>query len=402
MASVSSIIRDALASAARDLMNDPGIRDMRQAASEFKNEFKSAFNPFYSASAPARPPRYIPDDEDDADIDEEDWDDEEDDVEDEEEEAAVPPPLPKKVAENNAVEKPKPEEKETTEKKPAGKPQSLYSERLEMLIDVAVADGVVNEKEMKVLARQAVIEQVDPNEFQMVVEARLYERQRQLAAEKKKEDPNPTSAPAAPKPASSGRRKVNKCPSCGAILNAYAVNCPQCGYLLVSEEKSEKVNEFFEEVSPLEVQAEHRFKRLDDEGDKEWVPPIDSEVRETIVAFVCPTSGAEMIRFMSMAVNHVRFVSKGMKQRQRKCIVDYNKLWVNKMTEVYHTAEVMMRGDGETLGRMRALLEEARQRDARCDALNAEADKKEKIKKLVIGILIALVLLITMLMSVTV
>ena len=401
MASVSSIIRDALASAARELMLDSGIDDMRQAANEFKNEMKRAFNPFTTTGTPARAPKYIPDEEDEEDIADEDWDDneglDEEDVDDEEEEAVVPPPLPKK-----AVEKPKPEEPNRAEKKPAGNPQSLYSERLEMLIDAAVADGVVNEKEMKVLARQAVIEQVEPNEFQMVVEARLYERQRQLAAEKRKEVPNPDPAPSAPKPATPQHRKVNKCPSCGAILNAYAVNCPQCGYLLVNEAKSEKVNEFFAEISPLEIQAERRFKSLDDEGDKEWVPPVDSEVREVIAGFVCPTSGAEMIRFMTMAANHVRFVGRGMKKRQRQCIVDYNKLWVNKMNEVYQTAESMMRGDRETLGRLSSLLGEARQRDARCEALNAEAEKKEKTKKLVTVILIALVLLITMLMSVTV
>ncbi|MDR1623604.1 MAG: hypothetical protein LBS04_01325 [Tannerellaceae bacterium] len=60
----------------------------------------------------------------------------------------------------------------------------MYSEKLENLINHALADGVLTGKEKQVLLRNAEAEGIDPDEFEMVLEARLYEKTNKKAKDK--------------------------------------------------------------------------------------------------------------------------------------------------------------------------------------------------------------------------
>ena len=51
----------------------------------------------------------------------------------------------------------------------------MYNEELETLIDAALADGVLTEKEKQILFKKAQAMGVDLDEFEMVLEARLFE-----------------------------------------------------------------------------------------------------------------------------------------------------------------------------------------------------------------------------------
>jgi hypothetical protein len=55
----------------------------------------------------------------------------------------------------------------------------MYSEKLEKLIEFALADGVLTEKEKQALIKAAKAEGIDLDEFEMVLEAKLYEKTRQ-------------------------------------------------------------------------------------------------------------------------------------------------------------------------------------------------------------------------------
>ena len=98
----------------------------------------------------------------------------------------------------------------------------LYSEKIEALISVALADGVLTEKEKQVLFKKAEAEGINRDEFEMVLDARLVELQK---AEKEKAEKS------APKSTKYG--DVHKCPVCGAIIPALSGICPECGYEFV-------------------------------------------------------------------------------------------------------------------------------------------------------------------------
>ncbi|MCR5326546.1 MAG: hypothetical protein K6E37_07365 [Bacteroidales bacterium] len=52
----------------------------------------------------------------------------------------------------------------------------FYSERIEALIDAALVDGEITDKERAVLLKRAKEEGIDPDEFEMVLNARCFER----------------------------------------------------------------------------------------------------------------------------------------------------------------------------------------------------------------------------------
>jgi len=60
----------------------------------------------------------------------------------------------------------------------------MYSEKLEKLIEFAMIDGTLPEKKKQVLFKSAEAEGVDLDEFEMVIEGRLFEKQQTSSANK--------------------------------------------------------------------------------------------------------------------------------------------------------------------------------------------------------------------------
>ena len=97
----------------------------------------------------------------------------------------------------------------------------MYDEKMEQLINAALADGVLTEKEKQILFKRAQEQGVDLDEFEMVLDAKLYEVE-MAQIEKEKQEKS------APKSDKYG--DVRKCPACGAIVGAFKGFCPDCGY----------------------------------------------------------------------------------------------------------------------------------------------------------------------------
>lgn len=95
----------------------------------------------------------------------------------------------------------------------------MYNEKLDKLIEMALMDGVITEKERKVLYKKAHEMGVDIDEFEMVLDAKLVEKQKQGAPVKKKDN-------------------VIKCPSCNDIIPALSRVCPSCEYVIDARKQS--------------------------------------------------------------------------------------------------------------------------------------------------------------------
>ena len=97
----------------------------------------------------------------------------------------------------------------------------MFSKELEEVIEAALADGVLTDKERAVLHKRAQAEGVDPDELDIVIDGRLAKMKRQ-------ED---WLRPAPPKEATNQKYgNVLKCPSCGAQVVGGSALCPECGY----------------------------------------------------------------------------------------------------------------------------------------------------------------------------
>ena len=101
---------------------------------------------------------------------------------------------------------------------------SLYSEKIEALIDAALADGVLTEKEKQILFKKAQAEGIDLDEFEMVLDAKLVEA--------KKREKKQSEVISAPKSNKLG--DIRKCPNCGAVIGSFQMTCPECGFEFVN------------------------------------------------------------------------------------------------------------------------------------------------------------------------
>ena len=90
----------------------------------------------------------------------------------------------------------------------------MYDPQLEKLIEIALEDGVLTEKERSVLFKKARSLGIDSDEFEMVLESRLKARLGSQQPEKKQEKFG----------------TMHKCPSCGSPVPTIATKCRECDY----------------------------------------------------------------------------------------------------------------------------------------------------------------------------
>jgi len=139
----------------------------------------------------------------------------------------------------------------------------MYNEELELLIEAALADGILTEKEKQVLFKKAQSLGIDLDEFEVVLDARLIKLQKE---EKEK------AAKSAPKSEKLG--DVRKCPQCGAVIGSFQMICPDCGFEFSNVGPNKYVKKFShgldELVHTTEFGKQHGYMRLFDfQGDYE-------------------------------------------------------------------------------------------------------------------------------------
>ena len=105
----------------------------------------------------------------------------------------------------------------------------MYNEKIEQLIKAALADGVLTEKEKQILFKNAQAQGIDLDEFEMVLDARLFEAEN--AAREKR-------AKAASK--SDKYADIKKCPACGSIIPPNTKVCPGCGMVFSNNQEDIK------------------------------------------------------------------------------------------------------------------------------------------------------------------
>ncbi len=173
----------------------------------------------------------------------------------------------------------------------------MYNEQLEQLIDAALTDGVLTEKEKQVLFKKASALGIDLDEFEMVLDARLLVTQRENKAKDK----------AAPKSNKLG--DVKKCPSCGAIVNAYLGACPECGYAfegIGANSTSQNLTDKLEKIAAewdAKIAAEKKAEKYDIVHDNRiWELSKDKEqaLADAIRTTTIPNTKADLFEFLTM------------------------------------------------------------------------------------------------------
>lgn len=166
----------------------------------------------------------------------------------------------------------------------------MYNEKIEGLIKAALADGVLTEKEKQVLFKRAQEQGIDLDEFEMVLDARLVELQKE---EKEK------ASKSAPKSDKYG--DVRKCPTCGSLVPALATSCPDCGYEFAGLESNLSSQKLADKIEKIRKEYSSEINDIQQHPDQRWnfKRQMLTELSQAIKTFPIPNTKADLFEFIT-------------------------------------------------------------------------------------------------------
>lgn len=247
----------------------------------------------------------------------------------------------------------------------------MYNEQIENLINLALADGELTEKEKQVLYKKAEAVGIDLDEFEMVLDAKLFEKQQS-------DKQNATSAsvtlnPSAPKSDKYG--DVKKCPSCGAIVQSFSGKCSDCGYEFRDIQSDMTINKLFEALMEADNIPKDEFKEMkrpfggggvigsilqnDMEGgrldshEKAHKEKIQARKIQIISNFPVPNTKEPLLEFITLGISKASPIKKGffsspltIAEQEHNALVP---AWRSKIDQVVMKAKMSMKEDKSLL-----------------------------------------------------
>ena len=230
----------------------------------------------------------------------------------------------------------------------------MYNEKIENLINFALADGELTEKEKQILFKKAEEAGIDLDEFEMVLDAKLYEMQQS------------TKQPVAPSTAAPKSDKfgdVKKCPACGAIVISFTVKCSDCGHEFSNIEAANSTQKLYQEL--IRVDEEERNRPKESSGIRSLTSFISgnndplAEMKlngriykrkiGVVSMFPVPNTKADILEFLSLAVSEggkkIGGFFSGMSLEEK----EYIKAWKAKAEQVVIKARFAMKDDQKTI-----------------------------------------------------
>jgi hypothetical protein len=113
---------------------------------------------------------------------------------------------------------------------------------IEKLIDLAITDGQITEKEKEIILRKANTLGLDTNEIEMILEGKLH----QLEASKPKQKEKVGN--------------IKTCPACGASVNSLELNCLACGHEYVNKKSNSNLQDFLSKFENISKSANNDLK----------------------------------------------------------------------------------------------------------------------------------------------
>jgi len=211
----------------------------------------------------------------------------------------------------------------------------MYSEKIEKLIDLALADGELTEKEKQILFKNAQADGIDLDEFEMVLEAKLFEKQQSLNPVKE------TSV--APKSEKFG--DVKKCPACGAIVQSFQIKCSDCEHEFRNVEANASLQKLFKMLDDVEKERENTF----DSSIKRVIGLSDNinKRKQTIIQnFPIPTTKEDIFEFITFALPNTKKLSKNTSNFQHN---EFVQVWRTKCGQAIEKAKIVFKNDNITL-----------------------------------------------------
>jgi len=230
----------------------------------------------------------------------------------------------------------------------------MYDEQLEKLIEMALMDGELTEKEKQVLFKKAQALGIDLDEFEMVLDARLFEKKKNM----EQAQPETTSSPKSNK-----FGDVKKCPACGSMVESFQIKCIDCGHEFSNIQSNVSINRLFEMLNAAENE------RVNDSTSVGRIiggmisdvfgrsNKINNKKKTIISNFPIPTTKGDIVEFLTLALPNARkagnFFTSGAfnspANERNKLHNEFVPVWHAKCEQIIMKAKFSMKDDKTTL-----------------------------------------------------
>lgn len=201
----------------------------------------------------------------------------------------------------------------------------MLSEELNSMIDAAIADGVITDKERQLIMKRAVREGQDPDEVEMIMEGKLNAQKKVY------------------KPQNSKLGDVKKCPSCGATIDAFVGKCPECGYIFRNADSVSSLKKLEQILHDIDASNADTFDKIkfDPMGLKAY-RNNDLHVKlraQAISSFPVPNSKEDLLEFITYAITNGNKKNEGPEADA----------WTNKGKQAALKAKMLFHDDPEVM-----------------------------------------------------
>jgi hypothetical protein len=266
----------------------------------------------------------------------------------------------------------------------------IYGKKIHKLIEAALIDGELTEKERHILLKRAEEELIDLDEFEMVLDALIHERfsQKKASANPKSQQPTQSRQP----------ENQNKCLACGAERKSFTTKCSDCGTLFIDTESFSDIIRFNKRLDEIE---EYWSPFIEKKGCIAilgkillWIffwpilfyiqawrvvnyyskPSIwtivDSKKENAIINYPVPVSQKTILEFLTLCSSKIQTLYyPAMFSKESKHKHAWNKVWLKKIDQIYTKASLAMDNDNRALEKVQTIIEDAQ-------ALHKKNEKK--------------------------
>ena len=221
---------------------------------------------------------------------------------------------------------------------------------IENLINMALADGEVTEKERGIILRKAEALGLDQDEVEMILDGKIAIQKKELSHSQSSKENTSNKA-----------GDIKKCPACGATVLSFSTKCNDCGHEFRNIEASNLVNIFHqklieieskradEETNPFKSIGTMLSKSLSGRG---LADNVDLEKMELIKSFPIPNSKEEILEFLTIGIPQASVKIKkifGMTIDQDRVKEEIKNVWFSKCEQIIMKARFAMKEDRQTL-----------------------------------------------------
>ena len=216
----------------------------------------------------------------------------------------------------------------------------MYNEQIENLINLALADGELTEKEKQILFKKAEAAGIDLDEFEMVLDAKLFEKQQTVKA----------AAPSVAAPKSDKFGDVKKCPACGAIVQSFQTKCSDCSHEFSNIGANVSIGKLFEMLNACESNRKEQstsiFNAL---GSAIEDNKVIEKKKSIISGFPIPNTRDDLLEFLSTAIPNAKQKGNFWTYHESKSHNDLAPTWKSKCEQIIMKAKFSMKDDKKTL-----------------------------------------------------